>query len=136
MALVGGGGAGNVAGSNPAGTGTTLNYIGNFVYGYSGPRATGGSGSADVTALDFSTGNETIICTVSQCDDGGGSADKLMTIKMDSQAIWQCRYTDNATNIGEQPIPIVIPPFTRVEVLVGSAASENMSVMLSGEIYA
>ena len=134
MALVGG--AGNVAGSNPAGTGTSLNYIGKFVYAYSGPLATAGSGSADVTALDFSTGNEIINCTVSQCDDGGGTADKLMSIKLDGQAIWQCRYTDNATNKGEQPIPIVLPPFTHVEVLIGSAASENMSVMLSGEISA
>ena len=39
MPLVGGGGAGNVAGSsNPAGTGTGLNHVGNFAYAYSGIR--------------------------------------------------------------------------------------------------
>ena len=125
-----------LGGSNPAGTGTSLNYIGNLVYGYSGPIATGGTGSADKIALVFTTGAEIINCTITQCDDGGGSADKLMTVKLDSQAIWQARYTDNPTNIGEQPLPLVIPPHTKVEVLVGSAGSENMSVMLSGEIYA
>ena len=36
MALVGGGGAPNVAGSNPAGVGSSLNYVGNLVYAYSG----------------------------------------------------------------------------------------------------
>ena len=36
MALVGGGGAGNIAGSNPAGTGTSLNHIGDHVYANSG----------------------------------------------------------------------------------------------------
>ena len=36
MALIGGGGAGNVAGGNPSGTGTSLNYIGDHCYAYSG----------------------------------------------------------------------------------------------------
>ena len=130
------GGGNPVSGSNPAGIGTTLNHIGNFVYAYSGPIATGGTGSADKTALVFTTGSEIIRCTVTQCDNGGGSADKLMTINMDGQTIWEARYTDNQTNIGDQPLPIIIPPNTKIEILIGSAASENMSVMLSGEVYA
>ena len=36
MALVGGGGAGNVTGSNPSGIGSTINYIGEHVYASSG----------------------------------------------------------------------------------------------------
>ena len=37
MALIGGGGAPNVAGgSNPSGTGTGLSFVGNHAYGYSG----------------------------------------------------------------------------------------------------
>ena len=36
MPLVGGGGAGNIAGSNPAGTGNVINYIGNHAFLHSG----------------------------------------------------------------------------------------------------
>ena len=36
MALVDGGGAPNVAGGNPAGTGTSINYVLDRVYAYSG----------------------------------------------------------------------------------------------------
>jgi len=118
-----------------ASIGKTLNYIGDRVYGYSGALATGGSGSPDVTALKFTTGNHIIYCTVSQCDDGGGSADKLMTINLNGSTIWKARYTDNATNISEQPLPLVLPPYTEVEVLIGSASAENMSVMLVGRVY-
>ena len=57
MALVGGGGAPNVAGSNPAGTGTSLNYIGDHVYAYSG---TFQSLNATATMLQFTTGSEYI----------------------------------------------------------------------------
>ena len=53
MALVGGGGAGNVAGSNPAGVGTSINYIGNHAYAYAG--ALSASTSAE-TRLNFTTG--------------------------------------------------------------------------------
>jgi len=136
MALVGGGigGASNTV--NPSGTGTSLNYIGNFVYGYAGPVATGGTGSADVTALKFATGAEIIKCTVAFCDDGGGSADKLMKIELDNQAVWDARYTDNSTLASEQPLPFIIPPHSRVTIFVGSATTDNISLMLVGELYA
>ena len=132
MAIIGG--AGNPVGGSFTGPAEALEFTGNFCYAYSGPLATGASGSADVTALKFTTGSHVINCTVTQCDDGGGSADKLMTIKLNGSTIWQARYTDNATNISEQPLPLVISPYTEVEVLIGSAGTENMSVMLVGEV--
>ena len=57
-----------------------------------------------------------------------------MTIKLNGATIWKARYTDNTTNISEQPLPLVISPYTEVEVLIGSAGTENMSVMLVGEV--
>jgi hypothetical protein len=54
MPLVGGGGAGNIAGSNPSGTSGGLQYIGDHVYGNSGAiTATNGS---DGTLFEFTTG--------------------------------------------------------------------------------
>jgi len=62
MALVGGGGAGNVAGGNPAGVGTSISYIGNHVYGYSGSVAVNGS---ETTMLLFNVaGGQYIIAKI------------------------------------------------------------------------
>ena len=47
-----------LAGSNPAGTGTGLNYIGNRVYAHTGALTEVGSLT---TALEFTTGSELII---------------------------------------------------------------------------
>ena len=58
MPLVGGGGAPNVAGSNPAGTGTSINYVGDFVYGYSGSMTVD---DTETTMLEFTTGSELIV---------------------------------------------------------------------------
>jgi len=59
MALIGGGGSGNVAGGNPSGTGTGLTYVGDHCYAYSGEITSGTSG--DSTMLDFSTGANSYI---------------------------------------------------------------------------
>ena len=58
MALVGGGGAGNVAGSNPAGVGSNLNYVGNLVYAYSGDITLNANLPNPTTLLEFTTGAE------------------------------------------------------------------------------
>ena len=54
MTLIGGGGAPNVAGSNPAGIGGSLQYIGDHVYGNSGAIAA--SNGSDGTLFEFTTG--------------------------------------------------------------------------------
>ena len=62
MALVGGGGAPNVGGSNPTGTGKGINYIRTrdniFVFGYSGEVLVDQSSPE---LLSFTTGTETIV---------------------------------------------------------------------------
>ena len=58
MALVGGGGAPNVAGSNPAGTSTSLNYVGKHAYAYSGDVSVSGSLT---TMLEFTTAEQYVV---------------------------------------------------------------------------
>ena len=59
MALVGGGGAPNVAGSNPAGTGTGLNYVGDHAYVSSGLIDSGTT--TETTMVEFTTASESYI---------------------------------------------------------------------------
>ena len=59
MALIGGGGAGNVAGgANPSGTGSSLNYIGDHAYAHSAAFA---ANTTPATVLNFDTGSSYIV---------------------------------------------------------------------------
>ena len=54
----GGGGGGPISSSNPAGTGTGINYIGNHAYAYSGVFS---ASTTESNMLKFSTGNAYIM---------------------------------------------------------------------------
>ena len=89
MALVGGGGAGNVAGSNPAGTGSTINYIRtkerNFAYAYSGVISVA---NTETTLLSFTTGNETVVSKITVSSNAGENEDYRMKIIVDGQTVY------------------------------------------------
>ena len=143
MALVGGGGAGNIAGSNPAGTGTTLNYIGDHVYAYSG---TFSSTNASQTMLEFSTGSEYIVGTLTV----NGAID-FSSANIDAGVASGFRISINGevisllkTDSGAEDMPtnsmqeLVLAPFTDVKVEI-IAAGNNLSFLNTtsfvGRIY-
>ena len=137
MALVGGGGAGNVAGSNPAGVGTGLNYVGNKVYAYSGPVECDNS---ETTLLDFSTGSEAITGVFQLYYDEVAGDDFAYKINMDSQLI--VGYQISGTDIMAQAYPgvdLLIPPYTRITITAQNLSTSNLKTQLAtfmGEIYA
>ena len=90
MALVGGGGAGNTAGSNPSGVSKSLSYMGNGQYaGWTGQiTATGGNYS---TALDFVSPDVPVKATISWVVNRanlGASEDICMRLTMNGVVIW------------------------------------------------
>ena len=141
MALVGGGGAGNTAGSNPAGVGSTLNFVRigdiSFAYAYSGEisNAAGGQASKS-TMLDFTTGSSTINCEVTWGIEWAGTDDIYLEIEMDGQSVYTSNYKENSV-IANLPIKLIIPPFTRFKALWGiDNVTKTATVMLAGRAYA
>jgi len=141
MPLIGGGGAGNTAGGNSSGTGTSLNYIGNHVYGYSGAIALDGT-TNDNTYMLFTTGPQYIVGTVqfNNLDEGAGTDDMVCKIFFDNQIVQS--YRVGSSNIYTSPdntIPVLIPPFTTVKItikdLTQASTIENI-VSLVGRVYA
>jgi len=141
MALVGGGGAGNVAGSNPAGTGSTLNYVGNLCYAYSGPFA---DSQTPQTVLDFSTGNEIIRGILQfnafvQEDDPADGSRGTCTLEMDGQVIAILKadgLEDDTPNVATQDL--VIPPFTRFTAKIdssGTTSTHKATVLFTGRLH-
>ena len=141
MALIGGGGAGgagNVAGSNPAGIGSSLNYIGNHVYANSGTYE---AKNTTQTVLEFTTGNNYIVGTLqlnSAVQYSNASVrQSAAKISFDSQIIALVVGSAEDAPVS-QATDILIPPFTNVKVEVISAQSDSdnfTTVSIVGRVY-
>jgi len=136
MALIGGGGAGNTAGSNPAGTGSGFNYLGDHAYAYSGSIAVGGSLT---TMLDFTTGFSSYwvgdFRVEGAFDDVAGSTIQVKVI-MDGQTIMLAKTTED--RYGDRPeIKLIIPPQTRVQVQAtqNTGGDLDFQAILVGRVY-
>jgi len=136
MALIGGGGAGNVAGGNPSGTGSSLNYIGDHCYAYSGRINSNAASSADATMLDFSTGSQYIEAKLGFIEDNKGAETVYFSVFMDGQEVIKNQYDGAPENELSQPMYLIIPPYTRFQVLWGMASvSKDGCAFLTGRVY-
>ena len=136
MALVGGGGAPNVAGANPAGVGSSINYVGNHAYA-TNKVTDAGSGAASSTVFDFTTGNSYIISTVSWGTDATGGQNNFVNIQINSEDVFDIVYDSGQIHtIADQPLKILIPPNSRFTFKWGIASvTKAMSVVLVGRVY-
>ena len=142
MALVGGGGAGNVAGGNPAGTGTTLNYIGDHCYAFSGMFA---PATSEYTMLNFSTGSEyslaklTVSGAIDNADPENGGV-TVFTVTINSQEVMRIKVD---TSLEDMPtmetMPILLEPHSKIEVTAIDSitvATRKTSASIVGRVYA
>jgi hypothetical protein len=127
-------GAGNTV--NPAGTGSSLNYIGNHAYAYSGPVTDAGSGSAATTCLKFTTGNQYIVATLSWLTNYQGGNDTFVDILIDGQSIYEGTYDSDPHVVNDQPLKILIPSYSDFEFKWGvTGVTKEMTVVLAGRVY-
>ena len=140
MPLVGVSGAGNTAGSNPAGTGSGLNYIGDHAYAYSG---TFSSLNSSQTMLDFTTGSSVVVgrvhCNgaVNVADVNAGLVDAF-TVTMDGQTIALLKTETGSERQWAAWVDVIIPPFTHVTVTTIAAASNAawlVTALITGRVY-
>ena len=145
MPLVGGGGAGNITGSNPSGTGTSINYIGNHAYASSGSFA---DTQSQATMLKFNTGNQYVIGkftfygsthtaqTAGSITAGNTNNFQLL---MDNQTMGVIKTDTGQEDMpSEMVVPMLIPPNTEVEVKVvsaGAAADYSTQATFLGRVY-
>jgi hypothetical protein len=140
MPLLGGGGsgAGNPVGGT-GGIGQTLNYVGDFVYAYSGAveNAAGGSGSPS-TMLEFTTGSEIIDAKLYFGVQFAGANDTYFFIKVNDQQTMGITFveTGGGDNLTGNPIEFVIPPFSKVTIQWSiDGVTKNGFAMLSGRLH-
>ena len=137
MALVGGGGAPNVAGGNPAGTGTTLNYVSDFVYAHSGVIDVDNN---ETTLLDFTTsGSGVIEATFSFFYIENQTEDYLYQVKFNNEIILGYNVDSSKAFQKDLVTKLVIPPETRVTVTatnVSNTNSREQTATIVGRVYA
>ena len=136
MALVGGGGAGNVASSNPAGTGSSLNYIGEHAYAASGSI---GVDNNLKDLCDFSTGPSYIVGKVMFGEGATSGDDYRYTIQFDSQVVDQFNVNGGTQAPDRNARPLLLPPYTRVQFQaqnITDTSEGNQTAFFVGRVYA
>jgi len=138
MALIAG--AGNpTGGSNPSGTGTSLNYIGDFCYAYSGIIT---STSSTANLLEFSTGTSTIdaIVLFGLVSGPASGVNYFFDIEMNDEVVsrqFLSKPYDSRQPSDSDNLHIIIPPHTKCK-FTGNAVSgdKDFCVTLRGRVYA
>jgi len=138
MALAGGGGAGNVAGSNPAGTGAGINYIVNHAYAYSGVISVNNN---ETTMLLFSTGNQYVLGQINFNTGSTSNDDYLYKVKLNGEIVQEYIFTGSPADRArpDNTIPILLPSHSRVELTatnVTDTSDNNQIVSITGRVYA
>jgi hypothetical protein len=125
-----------VAGSNPSGTGASVNYVGNHAYAYSGIVTVG---TNYTSLLEFSTGANYITSNIQFYSASITGADINMKVSLNSEAIIESAYNQQGQldPVGYEGHIVLIPPYSsvKIEMKVVSGTSE-LSTTLSGRVYA
>ena len=140
MALIGGGGAGNVAGGNPSGIGTSLNYIGDHAYAYSG----GIDVDENVTSLlKFTTGGLYVKGRFQPqyfvANAGQATEDYRFAVKFDSQEVSSTLIAEGTDRDAfYNVVNLIIPPYTKVEITAANVTDTNtraVGAIVTGRVY-
>ena len=124
---------------NTASVGKDIHVIGNHCYAFSGVIASAGSESAATTStLLFTSGNYYAKVKLSFSNDNiQTTANSYYLIKFNDQIVYKAEQENNMDTV-TNPIVIhmIIPPFTKVETLVGTNAdAHDFTTLISGRIY-
>jgi len=124
---------------NTVSIGKDIHVIGNHAYGYSGQIVTSPAGSADTTALKFTTGNYYLVGHVTQQNDDAGGDQLFFRLTMNGITVMYSTWDSaSASGVGlpSQPWPVIIPPYTEVEIKVGSSAGvdKDFTIQIVGNI--
>jgi len=122
-----------------ASVGPGIRYIQNHAYAYSGQIAVTAAGSADTTILNFTSGGTYFVGDVTQQNDDAGGDQLFFRLKMNGLTVMYTTW-DSAASSGpglpSQPWPLIIPPYTEVEVIVGcSSGVKNFTAQIIGRVY-
>jgi len=134
MAIIAGG---NPAGSGgTAGIGTSLNYIGNHCFAYSGNITDAGTGGPNTTMLDFTTGSGYIKGKFQFEANNESTLIVDIVVELNGQRIYDSEF-DSAPTRGMwlTPLKVIIPPDSRIIMKFGASQSMEAASQFTGRVY-
>ena len=137
MPLVGGGGSPNVAGSNPAGTGNLLNYVGQHAYAYSGLVTVDNN---ITTVLAFNTESAMLDgkFIINYASNLNHDEDFLWQVKLNNEIIFQTVIEGAKVTEPPQYVPLIVPPFSKLEFLadnISDTDARTQAVLFTAVVY-
>ena len=122
-----------------ASVGKGIRYIGEHCYAYGGDISVTGASSANTTMLNFTTGSGYIKAEVQGFSTERGSAQLYLAVKLNDILVVNTEFDEagSSSSILDFPIKLIIPPFTKTEVLVGieTGSTKRWSVLFTGRVY-
>ncbi len=121
--------------ASTASTGFGIRYIGSHCYAASGLKDSVSGSSADVLMLDFTSGSGYIRALVDFGNHVIGNYQTYFAIDFNGERV-MAYGQDNEPSQNTAPHPIIIPPFTRVQIYWGSNQANNDGYcFLTGRVY-
>ena len=131
------GGGNPVSGSNPTGVGTSINYVGEHAYAYSGTVA---SDNNDTVMLKFATGNLYIMAKIQFFELTISNDNIEHAVEINGEKILRVLSSQTVgTSEPDSYIPILFPPNSDVRLLAKNAQGSgdlDSAVTLVGRVYA
>jgi hypothetical protein len=130
------GGGNPVGGSNPSGTGGSINYIGDFAYAYSGPITVNNN---QTTLIKFTTGASLFVGTFRPSYTTSTSDNYGWTIKINDEIIGYSEFI-SATPQGSitSEFDLIIAPFSKVEIVAQNTEdtdNNDVAALITGRVY-
>jgi len=130
------GGGNPVSGNNPAGTGSSINYVGKHAYANSGAITVENSADAGTTLLQFTLGNSYIVADIHIFNNQASALDDFIHVIIDGELIVKARYQNANELHQDQPLRVLIPPYSNFSVKAStSGATPEFTAVLTGRVY-
>jgi len=103
-----------------------------FGYAYSGPKLAGDGGpSGETTIIEFTTESEYLVGDISIFVISDTTDDLEFLVKLNDIKVMEMNTTSFKDYAPYQPIPLIIPPFTKVTLSAFNSASGSKNVMMN-----
>jgi len=138
MALGGGGGAGYTAGGNPSGSGTSLNIVGDHIYGNNNIDM---STDDNTVFFNHTNGAYYAVITIAAGRNMKSAAEITTRIILDGEECYEAKFDNGANNTLTMPFgtpfKMIIPPYSNFQVkFEANDAADTIGCTIQGRIYA
>jgi hypothetical protein len=132
------GGGNPVGSSNPTGIGTSLNTVGNHIFGNNNISM---AQDTDTTFFDHTNGAYYAIIEIAAGRNMKSSAEVTTTVIIDGETSYEAKFdngvTASLTMPFGAPMKVLIAPFARFQLVIrASDAVDTIGATITGRIYA